>query len=732
MWFKRFLVIEGDVSFQGIVRDIAGGCLTGLVAVTFAIAYAALMFSGPLAPHLPVGLGITFTSTLILAAVIGLRSVIPFAAAGPDSNSSVIIAATGVAIAAELPPDVAAAQFAAFIMLATLACGVTLLLCGIFRLGRAVRFIPFPVIAGFMSTIGLLIIGSALGVCNGRPLHLGDWLALAAALHNPNFIAGIGFAVVLFVAAQRIRNPLVTPVAFVLGVSITHLVIALSGSSIEHARALGWLFPALSGIEAPNPPAVIADPAVDWRVMAGLTRYAVATVIAVTIGMLLNETGIEAATNREIDIDHELRWHGIANAFAALAGGSAGNVTLSRTSLNQRCGGHSRLSVLAMLAVVLALFEFGRFVSYLPPFILGGVLVALGLSIAQEWLLRTRVKLALVEYGLVCLIAAIGAFGGVNLAVAAGLVIACLLFAIACAQVPVIRNNLSGRDHRSRLTRPMQQSHMLQAVGEDIHILILQGFIFFGTANTLLNRVNLQLKSTGANSGLALVLDFGRVTGLDSAAALALVKVRQLVERRGGVLALAALSFAQEQALRRGGMMESTAHLFNNADAALEWCEDRALSICAGAGAPTMDDFAGWLSAGLETADTSAIMRYLQRREWAAGDIIVKMGAEADSLMLVESGRVDVVGQNHKGETVRLRSILGPTVIGEIAVYVGGQRTATVMADTLVVAYVFSSSQVAQMEREEPSLAIAFHRMIVRIEAERLRFTSHELETLLP
>jgi SulP family sulfate permease len=145
-----------------------------------------------------------------------------------------------------------------------------------------------------------------------------------------------------------------------------------------------------------------------------------------------------------------------------------------------------------------------------------------------------------------------------------------------------------------------------------------------------------------------------------------------------------------------------------------------------------MDDFAGWLSAGLETADTSAIMRYLQRREWAAGDIIVKMGAEADSLMLVESGRVDVVGQNHKGETVRLRSILGPTVIGEIAVYVGGQRTATVMADTLVVAYVFSSSQVAQMEREEPSLAIAFHRMIVRIEAERLRFTSHELETLLP
>jgi SulP family sulfate permease len=732
MWIKGFLAIEGGVSFQGVVRDIAGGGLTGLVAVTFAIAYAALMFSGPLAPHLPIGLGITFTSTLILAAVIGMRSTIPFAAAGPDSNSSVIIAATGVAIAARLPPDAAAAQFAAFIMVATLACGMTLLLCGVFRLGRAVRFIPFPVIAGFMSTIGLLIIGSALAVCNNRPLHLGDWPALAAALHNPNFIAGLGFAVLLFVAGQRIRSPLVTPVAFVLGVAATHLVVALSGSSIEHARALGWLFPALSGIEPPHPLAVITNPAVDWGVMAGMFRYVAATVIAVTIGMLLNETGIETATGREIDIDHELRWHGIANGVAALAGGSAGNVTLSRTSLNQRCGGHTRLSVLAILAVVLTLFEFGWFVSYLPPFILGGVLVALGLSIAQEWLLRTRAKLSHIEYGLVWLIAAIGAFGGVNLAVAAGLVVACLLFALACAQVPAIRNNLSGRDHRSRLTRPMQQNYALQAVGEDIHILILQGFIFFGTANTLLDRVDLQLKSTRPNSSLALVLDFSRVTGLDSAAAIALVKIRRLVVQRGGVLALAAMSSAHEQALARSGMMGDGAHHFKNADAALEWCEDRALRVHAGAAATAVEDFASWLSTGLETADLTEIMRYLQRREWAAGEIIMKMGAEADSLILVESGRVDVVGKSQNGETMRLRSMLGCTVIGEIAVYVGGRRTATVIADTPVVAYIFASAAVVQMEREAPALAIAFHRMMVRIEAERLRFTSHELETLLP
>jgi hypothetical protein len=61
-----------------------------------------------------------------------------------------------------------------------------------------------------------------------------------------------------------------------------------------------------------------------------------------------------------------------------------------------------------------------------------------------------------------------------------------------------------------------------------------------------------------------------------------------------------------------------------------------------------------------------------------------------------------------------------------------GRRTATLIADTPVIAYVFASATVAQMEREDPSLPIAFHRMMVRIEAERLRFTSHELEALLP
>jgi len=718
---------------NAIIQDLAGGSLTGIVAVTFAIAYAALMFAGPIAPYLATGLGITFTSTVLLVAIIGWRSSFPYAAGGPDSNSSVVIAVTGAALAAELPPEAAAAHFAAFILIATLLSATVLFIFGVFRLGRAVRFIPFPVVAGFMSTIGLLIAGSALGLCNGHPLHLGDWAGLAKALQNPRFLAGCGFAGSLFIATRRLKSPLTMPVSVVLGVVVTHLVLLAAGVSIAEGRQLGWLFPALGGISLPRPLAVITNPALDWKVMAGMIPYFAATVVAVVIGVLLNETGIEAATDREADIDHELRWHGIANAVAGLAGGSVGNITLSRTMLNYRCGARTRLSVVALVAIVLVFFAFGRFVGYLPPFILGGVLVSLGLTIAQEWLLRTRARLAPIDYALVVAIAAIGAIGGVSLAVGAGIVASCLLFAIACARIPVIRHDLRGGEHRSRLDRPLEQSQALLRAGGDVRILVLQGFIFFGTANALVDRIRGELGPARSGAAAALVLDFKRVTGLDSAAVLALVKVRQLVAAAGGTLVLVGLAPAQAQALKRGGMMQSNVRLFDDLDTALEWCEDRVLGSAAGAPEASAARFTAWLADGLETQEgAAAMLAYLKRRDLAAGDVLVHQGAAADSLILVESGRISVMGKTAGGEPVRLRGMLGCTVVGEIALYIGGERSATVVADTPVVVHELTQVALARMERQAPPLAIALHRMMARIEAERLRFTSHDLQALTP
>jgi SulP family sulfate permease len=112
--------------------------------------------------------------------------------------------------------------------------------------------------------------------------------------------------------------------------------------------------------------------------------------------------------------------------------------------------------------------------------------------------------------------------------------------------------------------------------------------------------------------------------------------------------------------------------------------------------------------------------------------VLVHQGAAADSLIMVESGRISVMGKTTDGEPVRLRGMLGCTVVGEIALYIGGERSATVVADTPVVVHELTQVALARMEREAPPLAIAFHRMMARIEAERLRFTSHDLQALSP
>jgi SulP family sulfate permease len=717
-------------SLAAIFQDCAAGTLTGIVAVTSAIAYAALMFAGPLAENLTVGLGMTLAGTLILATAAMARSSIPFAAAGPDANASVVIAAAGAALVVRLPPEARLAHFLAFIALAGVLSGGVLYVFGAFRLGRTVRFVPAPVVAGFMGTIGVLVVGSAIRLCAGERLSFGDWPALAHALTGPRLLAGVGFAIVLFLVRLRDPRPYLAPLVVLAGIACTHVALAAAGVSIADAQAQGWLFRQL-GVTTVDPRLVFAAP-LDWGVMDDMLGYALAAAIAIMLGVLLNDTGIEAATEHEADLDHELRWHGVANIIAGLLCAAPGNVNLARTIMNYRCGARTRLAAAVIVAVVLLFFAFDRFVGYMPPFILGGMLMSLGASLAQEWLVRTRSRLSAADYALVVAIAVTGAIGGIDLAVAAGIAAACALFAVSCARVQLVRNDLTAAAHRSRLERPLQQLRVLDRVGDGIRIVVLQGFMFFGTASALVDHVRRHLAELGRGSARAVVLDFTRVTGLDAAAVFALAKVHRLATASGAALVLVGLAEDAVGALRRGGVLaRGRIELFPQLDPALEWCEELALR---GAGGVDADRaFADWLAEELGgVAAAAAIAPYFVRRELAAGDVLVREGDVADSLFFIEAGRISVVRRSAGGETIRLRSMMGCTVVGEMALYAGGERSSTVIADDASVVHELTQAAMTRMEAEAPALAIALHRMIVRVDAERLRFANHDLEALMP
>ena len=129
--------------------------LTPIIIITSTLSYAALIFSGPLASGLPLGIGFGLVSAGVLAILFAIFSGLPFAIAGPDSRPVAVLAA----IAAAMATDIVKGGYAAVATIAvlfglvsgTILTGASLYLLGRLKTGRWIRFVPYPVIAGFMA-----------------------------------------------------------------------------------------------------------------------------------------------------------------------------------------------------------------------------------------------------------------------------------------------------------------------------------------------------------------------------------------------------------------------------------------------------------------------------------------------------------------------------------------------------------------------------------------------------
>src|SRR5262245_29527583 len=167
-------MIENQSRLRGAIdtglRDLFGGAISGVVSIVYCVSYAAFIFSGPLAPSLGYGIAATFISTTIGASVVALRSSVPFTIAGPDSPTSVVTATLVAAFVAWLVANGATDHVLEprLLLMAVSSMLVGILLCGLglARAGRAIRFVPYPVIGGFLGATGWLMVSGA-----SRPLQ---------------------------------------------------------------------------------------------------------------------------------------------------------------------------------------------------------------------------------------------------------------------------------------------------------------------------------------------------------------------------------------------------------------------------------------------------------------------------------------------------------------------------------------------------------------------------------
>jgi len=230
----------------GLLRNIFAGSICSVLSIATGLSYAALIFSGPLSPWFGYGIAVTFLSTTVSAFIVALRSSLPFAIAAPDTSTSVVTAGLAASLVGQLIASGTGAHLLepTVIVMAIGSALAGILLCGlgIARAGRLIRFIPYPVIGGFLGATGWLTVAGAIKVMTDLSLTIPNFDALLGILSVEKILAGVALATALFLARTRFRSPFVLPVLLLASVSVFYLALTLGGERLATAETDGWTF----------------------------------------------------------------------------------------------------------------------------------------------------------------------------------------------------------------------------------------------------------------------------------------------------------------------------------------------------------------------------------------------------------------------------------------------------------------------------------------------------------
>jgi SulP family sulfate permease len=722
-------------------QDIVAGVVIALVVLALTGSYSLLIFSGPLAEFSEWGVRITLISAVIIGAWMSWKGGFPAMVSIPQDRIAPIIGFTSAGLVASMSqhgatPQSMLATLLVIIAVFSLLTGAMLYTLGHYRLGNLAGFIPYPVVCGFLAGSGWLLVTGSIRAVTGQSVHIATLAALISSGKLEPWIACAVFGIVLFTVQLRIHHWSVFIVFLGLCAAGFYIFLPLRGISIDQARHFGWLIPRFN--HDSRTALGIGDifRLADWKQV--LLQAGSFTAIAMTtiVSILLNANAIEIETEQEMDINKELCAAGVANFLSGCVGGMVGFSSLSLTRLGRNMGANSGRVGFTISAVCgICLVVFPDIVGYVPKFILGGLLLYLGLLFLNEWVVKSWSRLPHLDYlaviGILLVIAAAGYVEGVIV----GLLTATILFAVNYSRLHVVSQVLTGAQLHSNVDRPLAQQKLLRSVGHKIHIVRLQGFIFFGSATIFLRDIRYRLQSVDLEPLKFVILDFSRVQGLDSSAVISLRKLFQQTDTFDFTLIFCSVAPEIIAQIHAAGFPLTPGPRFaihRDRDHAQEWCETHLLDEAEGGQCnhatlqQQLQVF--WPEQG---AHFDGMMDFLERQEVPETEFLMLQGDPADELYFIEKGKVTVQLELLNGQTRRLRTMSSGTVVGELGMYLGETRTASIVTNEPCVVYMLSRASLDRMAKENPALASAFNLFMVKLLADRLVHTSKILQSVL-
>lgn len=721
---------------SGWIGDAWGGLAAMLVALPSAIAFGVTIFSplgGSYAAHGALAgiLGATVLG-LIATSFGGTNRLIT----APCAPAAALMAALALDFAGRgSPPE----EIMLRLMLIGLFAGAIQIGIGLSGIGRLIRYLPYPVVVGYLSAVGITIIGSQLP----RVLGVERGVPLSQALLHPQTWHWQSLIVAALVIGAMLGLPKIIR-------AIPPAIIALAAGGLAYA-ALGFVDARLWQLE--NNPYIVGPLAQtggslldtvtqnlrllgawDTALLTAVGLPALSLAALLSIDTLKTCVVLDAMTCSEHDPNREMLAQGLGNIGSALLGGIPGAGTMGASLVNVSSGAQTRLSgVIEGLLALLAFLALAEAVAWLPISALGAILLVIGYRMI-DWQSLEFFRVASTRLDFMVVVTVIGVALTVNLiaASAAGILLAIMLYLREQARVKVLHAKVEGEAIFSRVVRSEQELAILLKSGKQTVVVELQGSLFFGTANQLYKALEPEV---GARSYV--ILSLQRVQSLDLSATHVLEQIKDRLDAAGGKMIFTEIprnlpsGLKMKRYLREVGLIRDTgkALAFRQLDDALEWVEAQILaSECPvdDQGRPLdlaeIEAMHDWAPGTLQ--DLASI---IEPRTYPAGKKVLKAGSREDELLFIRAGTVRVALPLQKKDEWHIGTFGRGALVGEMGFLDSRRRSADVLAVTEVHCFVLSRQRFDALATENSQAAAQIFAGIAVVLAQRIRLLNKEL-----
>ncbi len=605
--------------------------------------------------------------------------------------------------------------------------GIFQMLIGVLNLGHLIKFIPYPVVSGFMTGTAILMINSQTGVILGGDVNLtmqqGAWIPLATA--------GITLTAMIWLP-RWIRLVPGTIMGLIAGTLAFHVFAAVQLDSLPASWVVGRL-PGLGDLHVGFNLTQIGQ--LPWVLMVG---SALALAVLASLDTLLTAVLADVSTGSRHQARRELMGQGGGHLLSSLFGGMAGAGTTGATLVAIQSGGRQWAGAVTALCMLLLILFMGPVAAVLPISVFSGIIlyVAIFGMLDKDILLWLRTPQARADAVIALIVTGVTVFYDLMLAVGLGVLLAAVEFIRSQVQSAVVQRRWNLADRTSLRRRLKIECCCLTGHPDAIVGYDLKGTLFFGTTDHLYDAMLADLQQA-----TYIILDMRRITQVDLTAVRLIEHMYGIMCQRGGELILAHVPKSMGLVKREGHRHERLVpyhqnvhlHTFSDSDKALEYAENRLLQAHCNRMPEQGESMVlaeSELMTGFNANEQVCLLPFFEEQEITAKAFLFRSGEHGDELFVILSGEVEELLPYGRKKRLRL-AVFGPGMsVGEVAFLEPGLRRTDGRATMPCKVAILKHAALKRLCKKYPDMGMRLLMRLGHDVSEQLRLADEKLRRL--